>query len=112
MKKFNVIKKQMLVKKKGAKGAELHNKGKRHSIRAPTVKIVVDPTGAGDVLAGVFLALMSHGKPPKEALEQPAKTAGMKCIAVPNYFTKKQDFSKADLIVESLEKVNSATFRL
>jgi len=40
-----------------------------------------------------------------------AKAAGMKCIAVPNHFTKKQDFSKADLLVESLEKVNSVTIR-
>ena len=34
------------------------------------------------------------------------KKAGMKVIAVPNKFTKKHDFSKADLIVDSLEKIN------
>jgi len=34
-----------------------------------------------------------------------AKAAGMKCIALPNEFTKKQDFSKADLIVDSADKI-------
>ncbi len=35
-----------------------------------------------------------------------AKAAGMHCIAVPNEFTKEQDFSKADLVVDSLDEVN------
>lgn len=35
-----------------------------------------------------------------------AKSIGMKVIAVPTQFTKKQDFSKADIIVDSLKKVN------
>ena len=33
------------------------------------------------------------------------KAAGMKVIAVPNKYTSHQDFSKADLIVNSLEKI-------
>ena len=35
-----------------------------------------------------------------------AKNANMKVIAVPNKFTKEHDFSKADLILNSLEEVN------
>jgi HAD superfamily hydrolase (TIGR01509 family) len=35
-----------------------------------------------------------------------AKTAGMKCIAIPNEYTKNQDFSKADLIINSAEKID------
>jgi len=35
-----------------------------------------------------------------------AKAAGMYCIAVPNEFTKYQDFSKADLVLNSLKEVN------
>ena len=35
-----------------------------------------------------------------------AKKAGMKCIAIPNDFTKFQDFSKADLILNSLDELN------
>lgn len=34
-----------------------------------------------------------------------AKRAGMKCIAVPNEYTKHQDFSKADLVVDSVTKI-------
>jgi HAD superfamily hydrolase (TIGR01509 family) len=35
-----------------------------------------------------------------------AKNAGMKCIAIPNEYTKNQDFSKADLIVDSAKKID------
>lgn len=35
-----------------------------------------------------------------------AKVAGMKAIAVPNRFTKNHDFSKADLVVHSLGKID------
>ncbi len=35
-----------------------------------------------------------------------AKAAGMFCIAVPNYFTKRQDVSRADRILESLEQLD------
>jgi beta-phosphoglucomutase-like phosphatase (HAD superfamily) len=34
-----------------------------------------------------------------------AKAAGMKVIAVPNRYTKHQDFSKADKIVKSLSEI-------
>lgn len=35
------------------------------------------------------------------------KTAGMKVIAIPNKYTAQQDLSKADIILDSLDKVNS-----
>lgn len=35
-----------------------------------------------------------------------AKQAKMKCIAVPNYLTKNNDFSEADLVVETLEQIS------
>lgn len=35
-----------------------------------------------------------------------AKRAGMKCIAVPNKYTKGIDFSRADKVVNSLEEIN------
>lgn len=40
-----------------------------------TVKIVVDPTGAGDTPAGAFLTLVSKGQHPKKALQQAVKIA-------------------------------------
>lgn len=39
-----------------------------------------------------------------------AKRANMKVIAVPNEFTKKHDFSKADMIVGSLKDINMESF--
>lgn len=35
-----------------------------------------------------------------------AKSAGIKCIAIPNEFTKNQDLSRADAMVEKLEDLN------
>jgi len=40
-----------------------------------------------------------------------AKNAKMKCIAVPNKYTKNQDFSKADLVVKSLEEITIDTIK-
>jgi len=34
-----------------------------------------------------------------------AKCAGMKCIVIPNEYTKDQDFSKADLVVNSADEI-------
>ena len=34
-----------------------------------------------------------------------AKNAGIKCIAIPNDFTKKQDFSRADVILSSIKEL-------
>ncbi len=35
-----------------------------------------------------------------------AKAAGMKCVVIPNEYTKQQDFSQADLIVASADELN------
>jgi len=35
-----------------------------------------------------------------------AKEAGLKCIAVPNDFTKEGDFGRADLTLNSLKEIN------
>jgi HAD superfamily hydrolase (TIGR01509 family) len=51
---------------------------------APSFCVVIEDSGAG-VLAG--------------------KSAGMKVIAVPNKYTKHQDFSKADKVVKSLSEI-------
>ncbi|MCK5107718.1 MAG: HAD family phosphatase [Nanoarchaeota archaeon] len=39
-----------------------------------------------------------------------AKSAGMKCIAIPNEYTKNMDLSKADLIIRSQEEINMKIF--
>jgi len=65
-----------LVLKKGADGAEYIVKGKSlYSIPAPKAK-VVDPTGSGDVVAGVFLTLMAQSDGDyKKSLNQAVQVA-------------------------------------
>ncbi|MCK4399310.1 MAG: HAD-IA family hydrolase, partial [Methanophagales archaeon] len=35
-----------------------------------------------------------------------AKSAGLNCAAIPNQYTKKQDFSKADYVLESIGELS------
>lgn len=35
-----------------------------------------------------------------------AKSAGLKCVAIPNQYTKNQDFSKADCVLESIGELS------
>ncbi len=35
-----------------------------------------------------------------------AKSAGLNCVAVPNQYTKKQDFSMADYVIESIAELS------
>lgn len=35
-----------------------------------------------------------------------AKGAKIKCIAIPNQYNKDMDFSKADIVIETLEQIN------
>ncbi|HIE32525.1 MAG TPA: hypothetical protein EYP81_00540, partial [Thermodesulfobacteriaceae bacterium] len=44
-------------------------RGQRSSFRRLKVE-AVDPTGAGDILAGAFWAFLYRGKSPEEALEK------------------------------------------
>lgn len=39
-----------------------------------------------------------------------AKKAGMRCIIIPNEYTKDQDFKKADLVVDSAEGIDTHPF--
>ncbi|HEY6791239.1 MAG TPA: carbohydrate kinase family protein [Trebonia sp.] len=59
--------KSPVVLKHGAEGAEFIRDGLRHWARATPVH-AVDPIGAGEVLAGVFLALHADGLPEEDAL--------------------------------------------
>jgi sugar/nucleoside kinase (ribokinase family) len=63
-----------LVLKRGPAGASIIRDGLPHGVRAPAAE-VVDPTGGGEILAGVFLALCAEGLPDIEALEYAARAA-------------------------------------
>ncbi|RUM89233.1 MAG: hypothetical protein DSZ24_01715 [Thermodesulfatator sp.] len=66
----------LLVLTRGAEGASLFEGGKERFF--PACKVPeVDPTGAGDVLAGAFFGLLLQGKRPEEALEKAMQFAAI-----------------------------------
>lgn len=74
-----------------------------------------DPEGVNKPKPYIYLhAALTLGLNPSECVAfedtsfgvQAAKTAGLKTIAVPNLYTKKQDFSAADLIINSEDPIN------
>ncbi|QJA06651.1 hypothetical protein FVE67_07525 [Thermosulfurimonas marina] len=67
---------EILVLTRGAEGASLfRGKGERFF---PARKVsAVDPTGAGDVLAGAFFGLLFRGKGPEEALKAAMELAAL-----------------------------------
>jgi sugar/nucleoside kinase (ribokinase family) len=71
---MNGLKGKTMVIKKGSEGAEYLSGKKIIKIPAPKTK-VVDKTGAGDVLEGVFLALLAQGKKPIYSLKKAVNLA-------------------------------------
>lgn len=65
-----------LVLKRGAAGVVYLENGSVIEVPAPAVE-VKDTTGAGDVLAGAFLALLSQGIPVETALSQAVQLASL-----------------------------------
>jgi len=63
-----------LVLKRGSAGASLITDGLERDVDAPRA-MVIDPTGAGETLAAVFLALCAEGLPEMEALRYAARAA-------------------------------------
>ena len=61
--------------KMGKEGCKYVSNEKEFISKAPICNFVVDKTGAGDVVTGVFLALKSIGKEDKEALDLAVKVA-------------------------------------
>jgi sugar/nucleoside kinase (ribokinase family) len=72
------VPKAPLVVKRGPAGARLLVDGHPQEVEAP-MPHVVDPTGGGEVLAGVFLALRADGLPERAALKY-AVRASARCV--------------------------------
>jgi sugar/nucleoside kinase (ribokinase family) len=70
--------KPLRILKAAAKGATLLADGRAHHVPAQRAH-VVDPTGGGEILAGVFLALRADGRPANDALEY-AVLAASSCV--------------------------------
>jgi sugar/nucleoside kinase (ribokinase family) len=69
------VTKAPLILKRGPVGASLLADGLTREVSAPKA-YVVDPTGGGEILAGVFLALCAVGLPEILALEYAVRAAG------------------------------------
>jgi sugar/nucleoside kinase (ribokinase family) len=61
--------------KKGIQGADYYKDGEKISVPAPHIRHVVDTTGSGDVLAGVFLVLLAKGLKTQDALKKAVQVA-------------------------------------
>lgn len=64
----------------GRSGAVLYAEGRKTAVGAPTVELV-DAAGAGDALAGAYLASRLAGLPPLDALRQGVAAASLSCRA-------------------------------
>jgi 2-dehydro-3-deoxygluconokinase len=69
-----------LVVTAGEAGATVHWLGRTHRVAAPAVQ-VVDAAGAGDALAGAYLAARIDGAEPDEALRSGVAAASLSCTA-------------------------------
>jgi sugar/nucleoside kinase (ribokinase family) len=68
------VPKAPLIVKRGPSGARLIVDGHPQEVEA-VVPRLVDPTGSGEVLAGVFLALRAEGLPERAALKYAVRAA-------------------------------------
>ena len=73
------VPKAPLIVKRGPSGARLIVDGHPQEVEAPVAQFV-DPTGGGEVLAGVFLALRANGLPERRALKYAVRAAAS-CVA-------------------------------
>jgi 2-dehydro-3-deoxygluconokinase len=64
----------------GANGAAVGAGGEVHDVPAPAV-VAVDAAGAGDALAGAYLAARSRGEEPEAALRRGVAAAALSCRA-------------------------------
>jgi sugar/nucleoside kinase (ribokinase family) len=71
----NEIPKPPMVLKHGPRGADFTSDGMKHFASAIPAVDMVDGTGAGEILAGVYLALRTCGLPEDQALRQAARAA-------------------------------------
>src|SRR5271165_416567 len=73
------VPKAPLIVKRGSAAARLLVDGHPQEVEAAETK-VVDPTGGGEILAGVFLALRAEGQPERTALKYAVRAAAS-CVA-------------------------------
>jgi ribokinase len=82
----------------GADGARLHTTAEEVLVAAPTTaEPVVDTTGAGDCLAGTYIAELCSGRVPADALRRAVTAASMSCrrLGGPASYPRRDDVQNA-----------------
>ena len=90
---------EMVVIKKGSKGAELFSDKDHIEIGAFPVTNVVDPTGAGDVFAGAFIASLAAQESSESALLSASASAS---ISIESFGTEKLQNASSHEIKERI----------
>ena len=94
---------EMVVIKKGSKGAELFSDKDHIEIGAFPVTNVVDPTGAGDVFAGAFIASLAAQESSESALLSASASAS---ISIESFGTQKLQNASTEEINERINLLN------
>ena len=94
---------EMVVIKKGSKGAELFSDKDHIEIGAFPVTNVVDPTGAGDVFAGAFIASLAAKESSESALLSASASAS---ICIESFGTQKLQNASTEEINERIKLLN------
>ena len=94
---------EMVVIKKGSKGAELFSDKNHIEIGAFPVTNVVDPTGAGDVFAGAFIASLAAQESSESALLSASASAS---ICIESFGTQKLQNASTEEINERINLLN------
>ena len=94
---------EMVVIKKGSKGAELFSDKDHIEIGAFPVTSVVDPTGAGDVFAGAFIASLAAQESSESALLSASASAS---ICIESFGTQKLQNASTEEINERIKLLN------
>ena len=94
---------EMVVIKKGSKGAELFSDKDHIEIGAFPVTNVVDPTGAGDAFAGAFIASLAAQESSESALLSASASAS---ISIESFGTQKLQNASTEEINERINLLN------
>jgi sugar/nucleoside kinase (ribokinase family) len=86
----------------GSKGSVLSVEGAQYNVGACPSNVLVDPTGAGDVFIGGFLAEYLRGKESLWCAAVGSASASMVVESIgPTYFGKKEDiYQRAHVLYE------------
>jgi len=93
-----------ILRSRGPNGAELHLPGRAIAARPPEGLPIVDTTGAGDCLAGWFLAGRAQGLPVEKALGRAVNAASYSCgkIGAQAGFPRPEDIQDFPITTEEI----------